>query len=332
MNRLPAGEGVDSRLAEKDRQIDALAAIGRVIASTLDPMAIARTVHQQIGRVIPPEKMKTFFFALTNWEAKVHHFLVDIEDGVKNPPSDLPFGEIGLTNWAVQHGEDLFILDGTETWEKRVGAVGLGAEAKSLLLNLVRKDGKILGVISIQSYDQYDAYTADHRRLISIIADQTAVAVENARMFREIRESAISRHLVGELLRDFALQFGDARTELQETGERFSRRVSGSLEEALETFRQQGLGRLSLEMIDPLSRRALFNGRELFSSFESGTVPQDHFAAGFLGGTATRLLGLPFDCEEVECRAMGAELCRFVVYPVDTRIEIDLGRLTAAAI
>lgn len=317
-------------ISEKDRQIDALAGIGRAITSTLDIAAIARAVYNQLRQVIAEEKMRTFYIAVTNQEKRTHDVILAYEDGVEEPPSYIPFGDVGITNWAVRNEKDLFLLEGTERWHNETGIEIIGPHAKSIILNLIRREGRILGVLSIQSYHEYGAYTEDHRRLMRIIADQAAAAIDNARLFRELKESAISRHLVGELIRDFSRQLRDAEVALYETGGRFAARLNGSLAEHLEGFRQQGLGRLALELVDPVSRRAIFNGKELFSSYEPGTVPQDHFAAGFLAETVSKLLGIRMDCEETECRATGAYACQFVVYPVDCNRAIDFGPMTRA--
>ena len=317
-------------ISEKDRQIEALAAIGRTITSTLDLQAISRSVYSQLRQVIPEEKMRTFYLAVTNYEKRTHDVLLAYEDGVEDAPSYIPFGDVGLTNWAVKHEQDLFLVEGTEKWHKDTGIEVIGAQAKSLILTLIKRENRVLGVLSIQSYHEYNAYTEDHRRLMRIIADQAAVAIDNARLFRELRESGISRHLVGELIRDFSRQLEDAQVALYETGGRFANRLSGSLAEHLEAFRQQGLGRMVMEMVDPMSRRIIFAGRDLFSSYEPGPVPQDHFAAGFLSTTTSKLLGMPMDCEETECRATGAFVCQFVVYPVDAARTVDFSPLTRA--
>jgi len=318
-------------LAEKDRQIDALAAIGRTITSTLDLHAVARTVYSQLRQVIAEEKMRTFYLAITNPEKRTHDVVLAYEDGVEDPPSYIPFGELGITNWAVKNERDIFLLDGSETWCKEHGVEIIGPHAKSLILTLIKRENRILGVLSIQSYHELQAYNEDYRRLMRIIADQAAVAIDNARLFRELKESAISRHLVGEVIRDFSRQLRDAHVALYETGGRFASRLSGNLGDHLEGFRQQGLGRLALEMVDPGSRRAIFAGKDLFSSYEPGQVPQDQFAAGFLAETVSKLLGVKMDCEETECKATGAFVCQFVVYPVDTARAMDFGPITRSS-
>ena len=219
----PTVDELRRTLLERDRQIDALATMGRAITSTLDLGAIAKTVYTQLRQILPEEKLRTFFLAVTNPEKRVHEFILSYEDGVQEPPDELPFGEVGITNWAVKNDQDLFILDGTEAWEKRMGVRGVGAEVGSLILVLVKREGRTIGVLSIQSAHETNAYTEDHRRLLRIIADQAAVAIDNARLFRELRESAISRHLVGELVRDFSRQLRNATVALYLTGAEFRR-------------------------------------------------------------------------------------------------------------
>jgi signal transduction histidine kinase/CheY-like chemotaxis protein len=82
----------------------------------------------------------------------------------------------------------------------REGVSGLDKQVKSWLgVPLVAAD-KVVGVMSILSYDQEDLYNAQDLAIFSTIAAQAAVAIENARLYEQVRQELIERKRAAEAL------------------------------------------------------------------------------------------------------------------------------------
>jgi len=105
-------------------------------------------------------------------------------------PVGVPLGvdEDSIVGWVAQAGEPILANDVIE--DPRYRAVDALRETKSELAVPVKIGNKVLGVLDIESievdaFNEADLYTAQ------TLADQLAVAIENARLYDETRQIAV---------------------------------------------------------------------------------------------------------------------------------------------
>jgi len=133
----------------------------------------------------------------------------------------------------------------------------------------------------------------------------------------QLRATSVSRKLVGQILKDLGDQMREPMLAMYNTGGRLAEKLSGSLEERLQAFRQQGLGELELASEQPVQGELTFHGRGLFQAMTPSSRQADDFARGFLARTVELLAGVSCNCEELACQATGDAECVFVVYPLE---------------
>jgi signal transduction histidine kinase len=125
-----------------------------------------------------------FSVALLEESANELSFELDIHDGAVLPKERIPVGE-GLNSWVIQHHQPLLI--GSTAEERRFGLKHV-ADTKSteswLGVPMIARD-RVIGVISVESYKK-NAFTADDLILLTAIANQAAVAIENAHLYRDL--------------------------------------------------------------------------------------------------------------------------------------------------
>jgi diguanylate cyclase (GGDEF)-like protein len=99
----------------------------------------------------------------------------------------------GFTGWVAQHGEPLLVNDANQDLR---GATIPGTDDvdESMLVVPMRYDNVTVGVITLSKLG-CDGFDADDLRLLEILADQAATAVESARLLSR------SQELAGELRR-----------------------------------------------------------------------------------------------------------------------------------
>jgi signal transduction histidine kinase len=107
-----------------------------------------------------------------------------MRNGVVAPKERIPIGE-GLNSWVIEHHQPLLI--GSTAEERRFGLKHL-ADSKAteswLGVPMLARD-RVVGVISVESYKK-NAFTAEDLILLTAIANQAAVAIENANLYRDL--------------------------------------------------------------------------------------------------------------------------------------------------
>lgn len=96
--------------------------------------------------------------------------------------------EEGIVGWVAQTGAPLLINDVTQ--EPRYHIVEGLSETKSELAVAVKMGEKVLGVLDIES-TELDAFSEADMFTAQTLADQLAVAIENARLYQETRQIAV---------------------------------------------------------------------------------------------------------------------------------------------
>ncbi len=98
-----------------------------------------------------------------------------------------PVGE-GLVGQVSMTGEMLYYprLD-----ERSVGPSGRPATRSALAVPIVREQ-KVIGVLALES-DREEGFSEEHRALASRLADHAAIAIENARLYAEVKRANESK-------------------------------------------------------------------------------------------------------------------------------------------
>lgn len=90
----------------------------------------------------------------------------------------------GFAGWVLQHGKGDIIAD-TTTDERWLTYFNQPYQARSVMATPIRRHEKTLGIITINHATEADFFHADDLSLLNAIAGQAAIALENARLFRQ---------------------------------------------------------------------------------------------------------------------------------------------------
>ena len=173
---------VNARLFESEKEYSdtmaTLAEVGREMSGILDLDELLTRVAHHVKRVIA---YRTFGIALVNESTGLIEFKVAIRYGEGADTTAMKVGE-GLLGYAVQHKEVVLVPD-VSTDARYINAV---ADARSeLVVPLMVKD-KCIGAFDLES-PELNAFSQRHVELLAPLASQAAVAIENARLWEELR-------------------------------------------------------------------------------------------------------------------------------------------------
>jgi sigma-B regulation protein RsbU (phosphoserine phosphatase) len=182
----------NARLFKSERQyvdtLETLAEIGREMSSILDLDVLLTRIAGLTKRLID---YRTFGILLLNEATQELEMKFAVRYGDDATPKSLKLGE-GLVGWAALHKEPLLIADVS----KDPRYIDLVPDVRSeLVIPMLMKD-RCVGVFDLES-PELNAFTKEHKELLTLLASQAAVAIENARLYEEVsrREERIEREL-----------------------------------------------------------------------------------------------------------------------------------------
>ena len=167
-------------------ELGVLNEMGRALASSLDVHEVTEALYSYVSRLM---NTYSFFVGLYDDEKKEMELPVVYTSGTRIYPARRKLGE-ALSDYVIRNKVSLLLNgeDITEQQEKLgVRFVGLGdaKPAKSWLGVPLLYGEQILGAVVVQSVEKAYLYVETHRKLLTAVASQAAIAIQNARLFEQ---------------------------------------------------------------------------------------------------------------------------------------------------
>src|SRR3989440_204621 len=157
--------------------------VSREVTSILDREELLRRVAERIKKIV-----KYDVFSVMLWNEQSQHlesvFAMCCGDSIV-ARMRVPLNK-GLTGSAAGERRVLRVNDVTE--DPRYVHCDSGVVARSELVVPLMLCDRLIGVLDLESSDPH-AFSRDHERMLSTLGSYVAVALENARLYQEARES-----------------------------------------------------------------------------------------------------------------------------------------------
>jgi GAF domain-containing protein len=127
--------------------------------------------------------------------------MLDFVYGYGEQLASLPFGE-GLTTQIIQARQPLLINEGVMEQHATLQVAPVGVSSKSYLGVPFVVGEEAIGVISVQSTQQEGRFGEADVHLLTTIAANVGVAIQNARLYQETQRSAREMAALAEVGRD----------------------------------------------------------------------------------------------------------------------------------
>ena len=172
----------NAQLFEHEREytatLETLAEVAREFGSILNLDELLTRIAQLTRRVID---YRTFGILLVNEETNELEMKVAVRYSDKVALPRVKLG-VGLVGYAALHKQPVLVPD----VEKDPRYIKVVDDARSeLVIPLMLKD-RCIGVFDLES-PELDAFTKRHVEILTLLASQAAVAIENARLYETIR-------------------------------------------------------------------------------------------------------------------------------------------------
>ena len=155
------------------------------IGGSLQPEEIYASIYRAAGRLMPVE---AFVISLLDAEKSEVEGVYLVDMNQRAPNIRIPLGQ-GLSSRVILSGEPL-LINGAETAQE-LGAIPIGERgvAISTLAVPIILGGRTMGMLSAQSYEA-NAYTEEDLQILSTLANQAGVSIQNGRLFGETQRLA----------------------------------------------------------------------------------------------------------------------------------------------
>jgi signal transduction histidine kinase len=163
------------------QRIASLTNIGKTISLRCTTDELLTAIYNECKRSVD---CTLFTIALLDETTNELSFELDVREDIVLPKERMRVGE-GLNSWVVARHEPLLI--GSVADEKRIGVraiVDTKPTESWLGVPMIARD-RVIGVISVESFKK-NAFTNDDMLLLTAIANQAAVAIENAHLYKDL--------------------------------------------------------------------------------------------------------------------------------------------------
>jgi signal transduction histidine kinase len=178
------------RLLRQLREMDSLQAVGQALTSTLDLNTVLHAVYQQVARIMPVE---TFFVALYDEENDEIIFPLVVENGETVHWSAQRGGK-GLAEHIRRTHQAKDRREQTDILRRAFGVSRTQRPVTSWLGAPILAGDRLMGVITVQSHSQFQLYDASHEEVLTSIAMQAALAIQNAHLYSQT-DKALTRRV-----------------------------------------------------------------------------------------------------------------------------------------
>lgn len=167
------------------QQLAALNEISRAASGLLETERLLAMIYEQVQRLV---KTDAFYVGLYDPDAQTVSYPLCYDEGQRYQEPTRKFRPGSNLYQAIVSGEPAIVQrTPEEVMEAYPGTVGSSRISATLIFVPMKIGDRVLGAMSVQSYE-FNAYTPDDVNLLTSIANQVAVALENARLFEQTKQ------------------------------------------------------------------------------------------------------------------------------------------------
>ena len=184
--RRASGYVENQRLLEEIRgraeELAVLNELVQTLTARLDVNQVIDECYRGVSRLLDTTN---FYIGLYDPDTHRIHFHLNVTESAIERDITSMSADQGISGYIIRTGESVLIQDDFAGWLREKGLAQVGDVSASWLgVPLVIGD-QVLGVMAVQSYTISHLYDEHDRDLMTAIANQASIAIQNARLFEE---------------------------------------------------------------------------------------------------------------------------------------------------
>ncbi|HEY4720492.1 MAG TPA: GAF domain-containing protein, partial [Anaerolineae bacterium] len=181
----------EGQVLKRNKQLAVLNRISQKLSHLAESAEICELLHEEMGQILNNENL---YIALYDEATNIISFPVYTIDGQRHSNPSRPFGH-ALTEHIIRTKEPLLIPRNVMAEIEKLGIASSGRTAQTWMGAPLLVGEKAIGVIAVQDYTKPDAFQPDQLEVLTTIASQAAIALENARLFIRTQQELAERKL-----------------------------------------------------------------------------------------------------------------------------------------
>ena len=192
-----------ARLFEEARiraeELAMLNELSQALAARLDVEQVLDETYRGASRLVDTTN---FYIALYDSDKDAVTFALDVTEGKVQKPHATRWTGKGLTEYIIHNQRPLLIQENLPEQMEELGIEHIGRNALSWLGVPMLIGDLVLGVMAVQSHTTPGLYDEHDQNLLTAIASQAAIALQNAYLFEETQRRATQLAAAAEVARD----------------------------------------------------------------------------------------------------------------------------------
>ena len=225
---------VETEIKQRVSELETLHENGLLISGLLEPKKIAQALVEVLE-----QKLDWHHVAIRQYHLESDHLELlalnqpglskaQMKKQVKHLNESIRTPDQGLSGWVVRHGQPVRCNRGLSEDPRYVDTYpGLN----SGLYVPIRIGDRIIGSIAVESEDE-DAFTEQDERLLLTLANQSAIALDNARLYLQLQQELKERSNAEEQVRKFNIELegrvAERTAEIESAQHRFELAASAA--------------------------------------------------------------------------------------------------------
>ena len=178
-------------------ELTALNELSRTLASQLGVQQVLDEVWRGVSHLLDTTN---FYIALYDVDRQEVSFPINASESVLDKEIEVMPADQGLTGYILRTRQPLLIAEDTQRHVKELGLENVGGTAQSYLGVPLILGEQVLGVMAIQSYSRARLYNEHDQNLMTAIAGQAAIALQNARLFNEAQQRSTELAMLNQII------------------------------------------------------------------------------------------------------------------------------------
>jgi PAS domain S-box-containing protein len=189
----------EEETALKNKHLTLLNHLGQALNKLASPSEILERISSLIGQVFDNRNL---YIAVYDEATNFVSFPIYWMAGERKQSLEGRPLSNGLTEFVIHARAPVLISDHVQEAMAKRGITLIGTPCQCYLGVPILIDERVLGVIAVQDYEHAQVYDANHVELLSTIASQAAIALENARLYETVQQELTERKRAEEALRE----------------------------------------------------------------------------------------------------------------------------------